>query len=98
LVGRFGPVGIGIELVQPAFAAAEQAGLFYGVQTLRQLFPAHIFAAQPAELNAAQAAHVLGVQAQMWTDRHPSESQIDQWLTHAQVMGLIDTVVTKAYK
>ena len=30
----------------------------------------------PKELSAAQGAHVLGAQAQMWTDSHPSESRI----------------------
>lgn len=31
----------------------------------------------PAELDAGQATHVLGAQAQMWTDNHPSEERID---------------------
>ena len=31
----------------------------------------------PKELTAEQAVHVLGAQAQMWTDSHPSEDRID---------------------
>ena len=31
----------------------------------------------PKELSAAQGARVLGAQAQMWTDNHPSENEID---------------------
>ena len=45
----------------------------------------------PVELNAAQAAHVLGAQAQMWTDTHPSESQIDA-LVYPRAVALSEVV------
>ena len=31
----------------------------------------------PKELSAAQAAHVLGAEAEMWADQHPSEHEIE---------------------
>jgi len=45
----------------------------------------------PAELNDAQAAHVLGAQAQMWTDTHPSESRIDA-LVYPRAVALSEVV------
>lgn len=44
-----------------------------------------------AELNEAQATHVLGAQAQMWTDNHPSESQIDA-LVYPRAVALSEVV------
>ena len=35
----------------------------------------------PKELTAEQAGHVLGAQAQMWSDNHPSEEKIE-WLVY----------------
>jgi len=32
----------------------------------------------PTELTPEQAQHVLGAQAQMWTDNHPTEKEIEQ--------------------
>ena len=45
----------------------------------------------PKELDASQAAHVLGAQAQMWTDRHPSEERIDA-LVYPRAAALAEVV------
>jgi N-acetyl-beta-hexosaminidase len=34
----------------------------------------------PSELNPEEARHILGAQAQMWTDHHPSEKEMEQLL------------------
>jgi hypothetical protein len=45
----------------------------------------------PKELSAAQGTHVLGAQAQMWTDNHPSEDQIDA-LVYPRAAALAEVV------
>ena len=45
----------------------------------------------PKELDAGQAAHVLGAQAQMWTDNHPSEDRIDA-LVYPRAAALAEVV------
>ena len=45
----------------------------------------------PKELDATQAAHVLGAQAQMWTDHHPSENEIDA-LVYPRAAALAEVV------
>ncbi len=45
----------------------------------------------PNELSAAQAGHVLGAQAQMWTDNHPSEDRIDA-LVYPRAAALAEVV------
>ena len=49
----------------------------------------------PKELSAAQAAHVLGAQAQMWTDNHPSEARIDA-LVYPRAAALAEVVWSPA--
>ena len=38
----------------------------------------YAFEPVPPQLNPDQAAHILGAQAQLWTDHHPSEAEIDR--------------------
>ena len=45
----------------------------------------------PNELTAGQAAHVLGAQAQMWTDNHPSEDRIEA-LVYPRAAALAEVV------
>jgi len=49
----------------------------------------------PKELSAGQAAHVLGAQAQMWTDHHPSEDRIDA-LVYPRAAALAEAVWSPA--
>jgi hexosaminidase len=49
----------------------------------------------PKELSAAESAHVLGAQAQMWTDRHPSEDRIDA-LVYPRAAALAEVVWSPA--
>ena len=49
----------------------------------------------PKELTAAQAEHVLGAQAQMWTDNHPSEARIDA-LVYPRAAALAEVVWSPA--
>ncbi len=49
----------------------------------------------PGELSAEQAQHVLGAQAQMWTDTHPSEDRIDA-LVYPRAAALADVVWSPA--
>ena len=49
----------------------------------------------PKELNEQQAAHVLGAQAQMWTDSHPSEDRIDA-LVYPRAAALAEVVWSPA--
>ena len=49
----------------------------------------------PKELAGAQAAHILGAQAQMWTDRHPSEDNIDA-LVYPRAVALSEVVWSPA--
>lgn len=49
----------------------------------------------PKELDATQAAHVLGAQAQMWTDNHPSEDRIDA-LVYPRAAALAEVVWSPA--
>ena len=45
----------------------------------------------PNDLTAAQQTHVLGAQAQMWTDKHESETQIDA-LVYPRAAALAEVV------
>lgn len=45
----------------------------------------------PKELTEEQAKHVLGAQAQMWTDHHPSEERIDA-LVYPRAVALSEVV------
>ena len=45
----------------------------------------------PNELSAGQGMHVLGAQAQMWTDTHPTEDQIDA-LVYPRAVALAEVV------
>ncbi|MBN2580719.1 MAG: beta-N-acetylhexosaminidase [Pirellulales bacterium] len=45
----------------------------------------------PKELTSAQAAHVLGAQAQSWSDRHPTEPQIEA-LVYPRACALIEVL------
>jgi len=45
----------------------------------------------PAELSADQAKHILGAQAQMWADRHPTEDRIDA-LVYPRAAALAEVV------
>ena len=45
----------------------------------------------PIELTTDQGKHVLGAQAQMWTDHHPSEDQIDA-LVYPRAAALAEVV------
>ena len=45
----------------------------------------------PPELTAEQSKHVLGAQAQMWTDNHPTEAQIDS-LVYPRAAALSEVV------
>ena len=49
----------------------------------------------PQELTAEQATHVLGAQAQMWTDTHPSEDRIDA-LVYPRAAALSEVVWSPA--
>jgi hexosaminidase len=49
----------------------------------------------PKQLTAAQASHVLGAQAQMWTDNHPSERRIDA-LVYPRAVALSEVVWSPA--
>ena len=49
----------------------------------------------PKELTAAQAVHVLGAQAQMWTDSHPSENAIDA-MVYPRAAALAEVVWSPA--
>ncbi|MCX6996844.1 MAG: family 20 glycosylhydrolase [Kiritimatiellaeota bacterium] len=49
----------------------------------------------PKELTAAQVAHVLGAQAQMWSDTHPSEDRIDA-LVYPRAAALAEVVWSPA--
>lgn len=49
----------------------------------------------PAELSAEQAKHILGAQAQMWTDNHPSEDRIDA-LVYPRALALAEVVWSPA--
>jgi hypothetical protein len=45
----------------------------------------------PKEFTAAQGAHVLGAEAEMWTDNHPSENRIDA-LVYPRAAALAEVV------
>ena len=49
----------------------------------------------PKECSAAEGAHVLGAQAQMWTDNHPSEAAIDA-LVYPRAAALAEVVWSPA--
>jgi hexosaminidase len=49
----------------------------------------------PGELTARQASHILGAQAQMWTDTHPSEDQIDS-LVYPRAVALAEVLWSPA--
>ena len=49
----------------------------------------------PKELSPEQAVHVLGAQAQMWTDNHPSEERIDA-LVYPRAAALAEVVWSPA--
>lgn len=49
----------------------------------------------PKELTAEQASHILGAQAQMWTDNHPSETRIDE-LVYPRAAALSEVVWSPA--
>jgi len=49
----------------------------------------------PKELSVEEGAHILGAQAQMWTDGHPSENQIDG-LVYPRAAALAEVVWSPA--
>jgi hexosaminidase len=49
----------------------------------------------PKELTAEQAVHILGAQAQMWSDSHPSEDRIDS-LVYPRAAALSEVVWSPA--
>ena len=55
----------------------------------------------PADLTAEQAKHILGAQAQMWTDNHPTEDEIEG-LVYPRACAVSEVVwsptVTRDYK
>jgi hexosaminidase len=45
----------------------------------------------PRDLTPTQAAHILGAQAQMWTDNHPTEQEIER-LVYPRACALSEVV------
>ncbi len=49
----------------------------------------------PAELSAAEARHILGAQAQLWSDNHPTEPEIER-LVYPRACAVAEAVWTPA--
>lgn len=56
-----------------------------------------VYAYEPvgSALSPGQAAHILGAQAQLWSDNHPTESEIDR-LTYPRACALAEVVWSPA--
>ena len=66
----------------------------YTVKPLRSVYE---FEPIPVQLSAEQAKHVLGAEAEMWTDSHLSEKQIDADV-YPRALALAEVVWSPAAK
>ncbi len=64
-------------------------------ETTTSVAKVYQFEPVPAELSAAQARHILGAQAQMWTDNHPTEAEIER-LVYPRACALAEVVWSPA--
>jgi hypothetical protein len=78
--------------------AAQGAGIFYGLQTLRQVLAATAPDARsragrpvPAALDDAEASHVLGAQGNVWTEYLKTQNAIE-YMTWPRGLALAEVV------
>ena len=64
-------------------------------ETTTPLAKVYGFEPVPRDLTAEQAVHILGAQAQMWTDNHPTEKEIER-LVYPRACALAEVVWSPA--